>query len=101
MKKHLNILAISLLGMQVAFGQTAAADNTVSESITFTEPLKGPTIYGIFEGRSPCAVNRQFNGGLDNNCDHLKWQVVLFHDSITKQPTTYRLTTEMVLRRVR
>ena len=81
-------------------GQTAAADNKVSESITFSEPLKGRDIYGIFEGRTPCMeFSRQLKSGLPSDCDHLKWQVIFFRDTVTLKPTTYLLTTEMFGRR--
>jgi len=99
MKKQLFLLALVLLCVQLITAQTLAADNKVAESITFSEPLKGPGIYGVFEGRSPCAVSRQFDAGMPESCDHLKWQLVLFRDSVTMLPLSYQLTTEMFERR--
>src|SRR5882724_4697884 len=98
MKRLIYILSacFGLLLTHHANGQTAAADNKVSESITFSEPPKGLAVYGIFEGRTPCAeVVRQLKADLPPGCDHLKWQVIFFRDTVTLKPTTYILTTEM------
>src|SRR5436190_17391082 len=100
MKKNICCLAIGLLYVQLITAQTAAADNKVAESITFSEPLKGPGIYGIFEGRSPrAAISKQFGADLPEDRDLLKWQLVLLRDSVTMLPLSYRLTTEMFDRR--
>ena len=83
-----------------AEGQTAATDNKISESITFREMPKGRAVYGIFEGRTPCfEISRQLGANLPSDCDHLKWQVIFFRDTLTLKPTTYILTTEMFERR--
>jgi hypothetical protein len=89
------IIALSLIRYE-SVAQTAPADNKVSESITFSEPLKGRDIYGIFEGRTPCTpISDQLWGQTAANCDHLKWQVVLFRDSITNNPVKFTFTSEM------
>jgi hypothetical protein len=98
MKKQLMALitALGCLLYHSAIAQTAATDNKVSGSITFTEKPKGLGVYGIFEGRSPCAaISRQLGANLPASCDHLKWQLILFRDSGSFKPTTYLLTTEM------
>jgi hypothetical protein len=100
MKQFVFILAACGLLIHRSAGQTATTDNKISESITFSEKTKGSGIYGIFEGRSPCReINRQMRGGLPADFDHLKWQLILFRDTLTSQPTTYLLTTEMFDRR--
>jgi hypothetical protein len=62
MKKPL-MISTTALGWSLqyaAVAQTATADNKVSGSITFKELPKGRGVYGIFEGRSPCAaIGRQ------------------------------------------
>jgi len=79
-----------------AGAQTAAADNIVSESVTFSDPPKGPGIYGVFEGRTPCApISDQLSGQTAPNCDHLKWQIIFFRDSITNMPTNFIFTSEL------
>lgn len=92
----ITIAAISCLLSHTAIAQTAAADNKVSGSVTFTKKPKSLGVYGIFEGRSPCRqISLQLGANLPADCDHLKWQLTLFRDSITFKPTTYLLTTEM------
>lgn len=71
--------------------QTAAADNKVSESITFSEPPRGTDIYGVFEGRTPSDISRIL-GGARTGSDLLKWQVIFYKDTLTGQPTVYTLT---------
>jgi hypothetical protein len=89
-------LTSATLSMASAKAQTAAADNKISESVTFKEPLKGPLVYGIFEGRTPSVeISRQMGATIPANLDHLKWQLILFRDSVTLKPTTDILTTEM------
>jgi len=98
MKKLIFILSatVSLMLAANAQGQTAASDNIISESITFGDMPKGKGVYGIFEGRSPCeAMSRQLGAKMPADLDHLKWQLILFRDSVTLKPTTFTLTTEM------
>ncbi|HMG10757.1 MAG TPA: hypothetical protein VK609_19730, partial [Mucilaginibacter sp.] len=57
MMKQLIFILSACFGLSLthsAQGQTAAIDNKISESITFKEMPKGPAVYGIFEGRTPC-----------------------------------------------
>jgi len=98
MIKPLVFILSACLGLSLsdsARGQTAAADNKVSESVTFGEMPKGKAVYGIFEGRSPCGISRQMDPNMPSDCDHLKWQLILFRDTITLKPGTFSLTTEM------
>jgi hypothetical protein len=86
----------AMLLFYYADSQTSAANNKVSESVTFSEPPKSASIYGIFEGRTPChAVTRQLNADLPADCDHLKWQLILYQDPVTRRPVSYQLMTEM------
>lgn len=80
--------------------QTAARDNIVAESITFKDPPTGTDIYGIFEGRTPCnPISRQLGATTNPDCDHLKWQVIFYRDTLTFAPTVFVLTTELFDRR--
>jgi hypothetical protein len=80
--------------------QTAAKDNIISESITFTDPPAGAAIYGIFEGRTPChPISQQLGAVADPGCDHLKWQIIFYRDTLTLAPATFTLTTELFDRR--
>ena len=52
----------------------------------------GPTVYGIFGGRTPCmGLVRVLRIGLTDGCQRLKWRVTLFQDADTRKPTTYRI----------
>lgn len=98
MKKliYISPLALILLLTGNANAQTAAADNKISESITYNDPPKGKGLFGIFEGRSPCAqINKLIGANLPADLDHLKWQVIFYRDSVTLKPTTFSLITEM------
>jgi len=90
MRQFVYILMGLLLTWQ-ANAQTAAADNKVSESITFDDPPRGANIYGIFEGRTPSDISQQLEGTRIGS-DLLKWQVIFYKDTLTGQPTGYTLT---------
>ena len=61
---------------------------------------KGKNVYGIFEGRSSCAQFSKLMGAtLPADLDHLKWQLILYQDSVSRKPTTFSLITEMYDRR--
>ena len=92
-------LLLLMINIQLS-AQTAAKDKIISESITFKDPPTGADIYGIFEGRTPCdPVSSQLGATADPDCDHLKWQVILYHDTLTLAPTVFVLTTELFDRR--
>jgi len=91
MKSLIYFLGVSLLLTHRADAQTAARDNKVSESITFSEPPKGRDIYGIFEGRTPSDISLQL-GVAQPGSDLLKWQVIFYRDTVTNNPTTYVMT---------
>lgn len=96
MKRLICILPVCLLWITGLQAQTAAVDNHISESITFRDMPKGPRVYGIFEGRSPCTqITSVLHVTMPAGCDHLKWQLTLFKDSVTQEPTTFILRTEM------
>jgi hypothetical protein len=98
MKQLVCVFFLGLLVAHEANAQTSAADNKVQESITFEDPPRGRDIYGVFEGRTPCDISRQL-GDPQPDCDHLKWQVLFYKDTMTQQPATYMLRTELFGRR--
>jgi hypothetical protein len=86
MKQLIYILPASLcvLFPHRATGQTAAADNKIAESITFSDVPKDLAVYGIFEGRTPCLeISLQLGADDPPGCDHLKWQIIFFRDTVT------------------
>ncbi len=95
------IVCLALVGAVPSWGQTSASDNKVSESVTFREVPKCPGLYGIFEGRSPCGeMERAWKTPRPADCDHLKWQLILYKDPKTLLPATYTLTTELFRQRL-
>ena len=73
--------------------QTSAVDNKLSKSITFHPIPKGPTVFGVFQGRMPCTeIARQLQLPTTADCNQLKWGLTLYQDPVTLQPTTYSLT---------
>lgn len=85
---------IGVLWSEAAKCQTAAADNKVQESITFHKMPNGPEVYGIFEGRTPCReISEQLGDHKPSDCERLKWQLTLYKDPATQNPTTYLLET--------
>ena len=87
------VTAFFSLFVNLSEGQTAAADNKLSQTITFHSIPKGPSVFGIFEGRFPCIeVARQLKISTDVNCSKLKCDLTLYRDPVTFQPTNYRLT---------
>lgn len=94
--KHILVVFIMVpfvLSVNLANAQTAAADNKLSQTITYHPIPKGPTVFGVFEGRSPCyAVAKQLKIATDADFPKLKWHLALYRDSVTFQPTTYALS---------
>lgn len=93
--KYILILIVtafcSLLG-NLSRAQTAAADNKLSQTITFRPIPKGPSVLGVFEGRPPCyGVAKQLKVSTSADCVKLKWNLILYQDSMTLKPTTYAL----------
>lgn len=93
-----NMLVVSLtafcsLFMNLSKAQTAAVDNKPSQTITFRPIPKGPAVFGIFEGRPPCPeIARQLKISTPADCVKLKWELILYQDVVTFQPTTFTLS---------
>jgi hypothetical protein len=52
----------------------------------------GPTVFGVFEGRSPCrGISRHLRRVEDDGCLKAKWRLTLHHDPQTLAPTTYKV----------
>ena len=87
------VTAFFSLFVTISEAQTAAADNKLSQTITFHPIPKGPSVFGVFEGRFPCpGVARQLRISIDADCAKLKCDLTLYRDSVTFQPTKFALT---------
>lgn len=65
----------------------AAADFTYPIS-----PRAKTSVFGIFEGRTPCAgIARELGVEEFDGCIKVKWRVTLFQDPATLEPTTYKI----------
>ena len=95
MKNILTLFVVSLscLCVNLSNSQTAAVDNKLSQSITFHAIPKGPSVYGVFQGRCPCdGIVNNLGLAVDSDCDKLKIGITFYQDSVTKKPTTYILS---------
>ena len=85
------LLLVSILSIN-AYAQTASTYNKPPESPTKKEIPKGPSLYGVFEGRPPCnAIEKQLGLPVRPECTKVKWRLTFFQDPVTHQPTTYAL----------
>lgn len=52
----------------------------------------GPTVFGVFEGRSPChGIARELKLPQYAGCMKVKWCVTLYRNPETSAPTTYKV----------
>jgi len=75
-----------------AAAQTAAADNKVAQTITYRPIPKSPDLLGVFQGRPPCPLAEQWQLPVDKDCEKVKTELQLYHDPVSKQPTTYTIS---------
>jgi hypothetical protein len=83
---------ICLLQIQLALAQEITVAN-VPEKNTARMPIPtGRSVFGVFDGRSPCQdIAKEINVKTIPECIKIKWRLILFRDSITFAPTTYKL----------
>ncbi|MFC5409328.1 hypothetical protein ACFPMF_08430 [Larkinella bovis] len=92
MKSHfLYTLIVGLLGVgHHADAQDARA--TTSQTTSRTPIAEGATVFGVFDGRFPCAeIYKDWKQPVRPECVKMKWSLTLYQDAQTHQPTTYRL----------
>lgn len=94
MKRNLSLLILLLLLIQSvnSFAQTASNYNKPPKSPTKQPIPKGPSLYGVFEGRPPCnEIEKQLGLPVRPDCIKVKWRITFYLDPVTHQPTTYEL----------
>ena len=65
---------------------------TTGMSYTISPRATGPTVCGLFEGRSPCRrISRALNLPEEPGCIKVKWRVTLYQNPETSTPTTYKI----------
>jgi hypothetical protein len=63
-----------------------------SVSYTLSPVSTGPSVYGVFEGRTPCqGVARAIGMTVDPSCAKVKWRVTLYQDPQTRMPSTFKV----------
>lgn len=63
-----------------------------SVSYTILPLATGASVFGVFEGRTPCqGILRELQRPADAACQKAKWRVTLFQDPSTGAPTTFRV----------
>ena len=67
--------------------------NSAPEMSYKISPLAtGPTVFGVFEGRTPCqGISRELKVPQHPGCIKTKWRVTLYQDPETSVPTTYKV----------
>jgi hypothetical protein len=77
-------------------------DSTSASPVSYTiaPPAKGPSVFGVFEGRTPCEGIAQVLK-LSVHGTKAKWLVTLYQNPETRSPTTYRVEGTLFRKNVR
>ena len=88
-------------GWSYTLNRADHVEKPVDPSLTVEAPVMsykisplatGPTVFGIFEGRSPChGIARELKLPLHAGCTKIKWLVTLYRNPETSAPTTYKV----------
>jgi len=73
-------------------GDRDQVNNAPEISYKISAMAAGPTVFGVFEGRTPCqGISRELKKEAHPGCIKSKWRVTLYQDAITSAPTTYKV----------
>lgn len=94
-------LAIGNGGWSYTLNRADKAERPVDSSVAMSAPdmsykisplATGPTVFGVFEGRSPChGIARELKLAQHAGCNKVKWRVTLYQNPETSAPTTYKV----------
>jgi hypothetical protein len=94
-------LMIGSGGWSYTLNRADQAEKPVDASLATSAPdmsykiaplATGPTVFGVFEGRSPChGIARELKLPQHAGCTKVKWRVTLYQDPKTSAPTTYKV----------
>jgi len=94
-------LMIGTGGWSYTLNRAASAETPVDASLAVSSPdmsykisplATGPTVFGVFEGRSPChGIARELKLPQHAGCTKVKWRVTLYQDPKTSAPTTCKV----------
>ena len=72
-------------------GDLALAMSAPEMSYKISPLATGPTVFGVFEGRTPClGISRELKIPQSGACIKAKWRVTLYRNPETQAPTTYK-----------
>ncbi len=88
-------------GWSYTLNRADRAERPADPSVALTAPdmsykisplATGPTVFGVFEGRSPChGISRELKLPQHAGCTKVKWRVTLYQNPDTSAPTTYKI----------
>ena len=88
-------------GASYTLNRADRAEKRVDASLAMSAPdmsykiaplATGPTVFGVYEGRSPChGIARELKLPQHAGCMKVKWRVTLYKDPNTSAPTTYKV----------
>jgi hypothetical protein len=71
-------------------GQMLSTSNEPSQIATGSRIASGPSVYGVFAGRTPCQeFMREVKLAIRPECIKRKMGVTFYQDPVTHEPTTY------------
>jgi hypothetical protein len=72
------------------------ANGGPDQSRTVSPVSTGPTVFGVFEGRTPCqGIAHELKIAAWDGCAKVKWRVTLYQDPATRKPTTYKVESSL------
>jgi hypothetical protein len=73
-------------------GDRSQVNNVPAISYRISQLATGPTVFGVFEGRTPChGISYELKLSPHAGCIKSKWRVTLYQDPETSAPTTYKV----------
>jgi len=73
-------------------GDPSVTSGSGDDSRTISPLASGPSVFGVFEGRSPClGIARDLKIDVTGGCIKVKWRVTLYQNPETRLPSTYKV----------
>ena len=89
MKKIICFLIV-IFSIATGMGQLLSTSNKPSQTSSRSALAAGPSVYGVFVGRTPCReFMREMNLEVREECAKRKMGIILYHDPVSHQPTAY------------
>ena len=73
-------------------GDASEVNNAPEISYKISPLATGPTVFGVFEGRTPChGISHELKLTAHPGCIKSKWRLTLYQNPDTSAPTTYKV----------